>query len=69
MGLKISNSKLEGVGFEQRPSPGENQGKKGSGGERNRGKGGAVTKANPFSASYDSRPLPGDMKPGSTRSK
>lgn len=70
MGLKITNSKLEGAGFEQIPSPGENQGKPKSGGSiQGSGKGGAVSKASPFTASYDSRPQPGDMKPGATRSK
>ena len=65
--MGLQKGSLVGLGVEGRPSPSEKQGK--SGGSSGLGKGGAVTKGSPLTASYDSRPLPGDNKPGATRSK
>lgn len=53
------------------PAPGDGT-KKNPGGKisENRGKGGAVTGGiNPFTATYDSRPQPGDNRKGATRYK
>jgi hypothetical protein len=66
--MAIKNTKLGGACVEGIPLPGEksnlNKGNKIEGTPS-----AGVTKANPLAASYDSRPLSGDNKPGATRAK